>query len=145
MQLTTYPAFNFRTVIWTSSQTCIVNGPLPSHRWPVVSHTSRFLNVPFANLLCRSTKKRNERCPWICLVLSAMIQKSAIRMFIPRSFSHWSGERSLGTDPTRKRNDFRRQRTGRCRNDRKPSHRQLYHNFGNSLCANFKVECGGDY
>ena len=34
-------------------------------------------------------------------------KKSAIRMFIPRSFIHWSGESSYGTDPTRKRNGFR--------------------------------------
>ena len=58
-------------------------------RWPVVSPPSRF-----ANVLCRSAKKRNERCACICLVLSAMIQKSAIRLYIPPSFSHRSGESS---------------------------------------------------
>ena len=43
----------------------------------VVSPTSRFANVPFANVLCRFAKKRNERCACICFVCSAMIQKSA--------------------------------------------------------------------
>ena len=61
---------------------------------PVVSPTSRF-----ANVLCRSAKKRNERCACICFVLSARVQNSAMRMCIPRSFSHWSGEGSWGTDP----------------------------------------------
>ena len=42
----------------------------------VVSPTSRFANVPFANVSCRSAKKRNERCACICIVRSAMIQKS---------------------------------------------------------------------
>ena len=41
----------------------------------VVSPTSRFANVPFANVLCRSGKKRNERCACIYFVLSAMTQK----------------------------------------------------------------------
>ena len=62
--------------------------------WPVVPPTSRFTHVPFADVLCRSAEKRNERCACICFALSAMIQKSAIRMFIPRSFIHWSGESS---------------------------------------------------
>ena len=44
-----------------------------------VSPTSRF-----ADVLSRSAKKRNERCAYICLVLSAMIQKSALRV----CFSH---------------------------------------------------------
>ena len=48
--------------------------------------TSRFGNVPFANVSCRSAKKRNERCACICFVLSAMIQKSAIRKYILRFF-----------------------------------------------------------
>ena len=43
------------------------------------SPTSRF-----ADVLSRSAKKRNERCAYICLVLSAMIQKSALRV----CFSH---------------------------------------------------------
>ena len=41
----------------------------------------------FANVLCRSAKNRNERCAYICFVLSAKIQKSAIRTYISRSFS----------------------------------------------------------
>ena len=142
MQLTTYPAFNFLySYLNKFPETCIVNGPLPCHWWPVVSQTSCFLNVPFADVLCRSAKKRNERCPWICLVLSAMIQKSAIRMYVPSSFNHWPGESSWGSDPTRKRNNFRRQRTERWRNDSKA--KRLY--FGHSLLANLRVECGGDY
>ena len=32
------------------------------------SVTSRFANVPFANVLRRSTKKGNQRCACICLV-----------------------------------------------------------------------------
>ena len=36
----------------------------------MVSPTSRFTNVPFANVLCHSTKKRNERCACTCFVLS---------------------------------------------------------------------------
>ena len=48
----------------------------------VVSLTSRFANVPFANVLCRSAQRRNER-----FVLSTM-KKSAIRMYITRSISH---------------------------------------------------------
>ena len=36
----------------------------------VVSPTSRFANVPFANVLCRSAKGRNER-----FVLSTMKKK----------------------------------------------------------------------
>ena len=31
--------------------------------------------VPFADVLCRSAEKRNERCACICFALSAMIQK----------------------------------------------------------------------
>ena len=50
--------------------------------------TSRFANVPFANVLFWSAKKGNEGCTCICFVLSAMIQKSAIRKYIIRSFSH---------------------------------------------------------
>ena len=73
-----------------------------------VSPTSRF-----ANVWCCSAKKRNERCEYICFILSVMIQKSAIRMYIPLSFCHWSGESGWRTDPKRMRNDFRRQRTGR--------------------------------
>ena len=41
----------------------------------VVSPTSHFANVPFANVLCRSGKKRNERYACIYFVLSAMTQK----------------------------------------------------------------------
>ena len=87
------------------------NFPYVLWRRPVVSPTSRFANIPSANVLCRSTKKRNERCACICFILSAMIQKSGIRMYITRSFSHWSGESSYGTHPTH---------TTRRRNDRKP-------------------------
>ena len=54
--------------------------------------TSRFANVPFANALCRFAKKQNERCACICFVLSAMIQKSAIRMCIPRYQAKAVGE-----------------------------------------------------
>ena len=92
---------------------------MPLIWWPVVSPTpgSRFANVPFANVSCRSAKKRNERCACICFVLSVVIQKSAICMCIPLSFSHWSGESSWGTDPTRTRNDFRSWRAGRWRSD----------------------------
>ena len=77
----------------------------PSKHWPFffkkkelvclyVSPTpgSRFANVPFANVSFCSSKKRNERCAWICFVLSVTIQKSGIRMYILRSLSHWSGE-----------------------------------------------------
>ena len=81
---------------------------------------SRFANVPLANVLCRSAEKRNERCACICFVLTAMIQKSAIRTYIMRSFSQRSGESRQGADSTRKRIDFRSWRTGRWRNDRKP-------------------------
>ena len=63
-------------------------------RRPVVSPTSHFANIPSANVLCRSTKKRNERCACTCFILSAMIQKSGICMYITCSFSHWSGESS---------------------------------------------------
>ena len=73
----------------------------------VVSPTSPSANIPFVKVLCRSAKKRNAPCACVYFVLSAMIQKSAIRMYIPRSFSHSSGESNLGTDPTRTRNDFR--------------------------------------
>ena len=66
-----------------------------SGRWTVVSPTNRFASVPFANVLCRSTKKRNERCSCLCFVLSAMIQKSTIRMYIPRSFKHWSQAKAV--------------------------------------------------
>ena len=60
----------------------------------------------------------------IYLVLSAMIQKSEIRMYVPRSFSHLSGESSKGTDLTSKRNDLRLSEqdvgeTTRRQNDRK--------------------------
>ena len=34
-------------------------------------------SAQFASVLCRSAKKRNERCACICFVRSAMIQKSA--------------------------------------------------------------------
>ena len=39
--------------------------------------TGRFANVVvrFANVLCRSAKKRNEHCACICFALSAMIKK----------------------------------------------------------------------
>ena len=44
--------------------------------WPVVSPTSRFADVPFADVLCRSVKKRNERyATCICFVRSTMIEK----------------------------------------------------------------------
>ena len=43
--------------------------------WPVVSPKSRFANVPFADVLRRSVKKRNERYACICFVCSTMIEK----------------------------------------------------------------------
>ena len=53
------------------------------------STVSRFANVPFTNVLWCSAKKRNECCACIiCFILLAMIQKSAIHMYVPRSFSH---------------------------------------------------------
>ena len=109
---------NNRTVTGFASS-CPLSEPAVS-RWPVVSPTSPFAHVPFANVLCRSAKKRNERCACIRFVLSTMTQKSAIRMCIPRSFSYWSSESSEGTDPTLTRNDFKSLRTGRWWNDRKP-------------------------
>ena len=42
----------------------------------------------FANVLCRSAKKRSDRYACTFLVLVAMKQKGAIRMYMPRSFSH---------------------------------------------------------
>ena len=33
------------------------------------------------------TMERNDRNPIICFILSAAIQKSAIHMYVPRSFS----------------------------------------------------------
>ena len=42
----------------------------------VVSPTSRFANVPFASVSCRSAKNQNKRCARICFVRSAMIQKN---------------------------------------------------------------------
>ena len=65
----------------------------------------------FANVLCRSAKKRSDRCGCTYLVLAAVKQKGAIRMYMPRSFSHWSGESSYVTDPTRKRNETLANRT----------------------------------
>ena len=72
---------------WTGLNCCNM-----FERWPAVLPTSRL-----ANVLCRSAKKRNEHCTCIyntytihiciCFVLSATIQNSAIRMYIPRSFS----------------------------------------------------------
>lgn len=60
--------------------------------------TSRFANVQFAKILyyVLLLKRRNKRfaCTYIYLVLSAMIQKSEIHLYIPRSFSHLSGESS---------------------------------------------------
>ena len=61
--------------------------------------TGRFANVLFVNVLhCRSAKKRNERCVyWTCVVYcawklgfihSAIIQKKAIRMYIPGPLKH---------------------------------------------------------
>ena len=41
--------------------------------------TSRFANVPFANVLCCSAKKGNERCACICFVLSATDQEKAVK------------------------------------------------------------------
>ena len=66
--------------------------------WLVISPMSRF-----ANVLWHSAKKWNEcwTCTCICLVLSAMTEKSVLRMYIPHYFSRWSGEHSEGTDPTR--------------------------------------------
>ena len=55
------------------------------------SVTGRFANVPFANVLRRSTKKRNQRCACtgICLVpLSYDTKKCDAHVHIPRSFSH---------------------------------------------------------
>ena len=91
--------------------------------WPVVLPTpgSRFANVPFANVSFRSAKKRNERCAWICFVLSVVIQKSAICMCIPLSATDQAkavgeltqhvrettsevGEQDVG-ETTRRRND----------------------------------------
>ena len=42
----------------------------------------------FANVLCRSAKKRNDHRTCTYLVLAAVKQKGAIRMYTPRSFSH---------------------------------------------------------
>ena len=55
--------------------------------------TGRFANVLFVNVLhCRSAKKRNERCVYCAwklgFILSAIIQKKAIRMYIPGPFKH---------------------------------------------------------
>ena len=44
--------------------------------------TSCFAKVLFANVLCHSSKKLNERCACICFVLSAMIQKNVIRIYL---------------------------------------------------------------
>ena len=53
------------------------------------SVTGRFANVPFANVLRRSTKKGNQRCACICLVpLSHDTKKGDAHVHIPRSFSH---------------------------------------------------------
>ena len=51
--------------------------------------TGRFAKVPFANHLRRFAKKRNESCVYIFAhdTKKATIQKSAIRMYIPGSFS----------------------------------------------------------
>ena len=85
-----------KTAINISARGKMGRGKKPlSGRWTVVSPTNRFASVPFANVLCRSTKKRNERCSCLCFVLSAMIQKSAIRMYIPRSFKHWSQAKAV--------------------------------------------------
>ena len=97
-----------------------------SGRWTVVSPTNRFASVPFANVLCRSTKKRNERCSCLCFVLSAMIQKSTIGMYIPRYFKHWSqakAVRELTRQVSRTTSEVSEQdvgETNRRRNDRKP-------------------------
>ena len=65
-----------KTAINISARGKMGRGKKPlSGLWTVVSPTNRFAGVPFANVLCRSTKKRNERCSCLCFVLSAMIQK----------------------------------------------------------------------
>ena len=48
--------------------------------WPLkmteeLAVSSRFANVPFATILCRFAKKRNERCACTCFAPSAMIKK----------------------------------------------------------------------
>ena len=70
----------------------------------------------------------------VYLVLSATDQAKAVRE-VTQHVSETTSEDSE-QDVTE---------TTRRRNDRKPSHRHIYHNFGHSLLANFKVECGGDY
>ena len=52
-------------------------------------------------------KKWNERCPYTYLILSAMKQKNAIRMYTPVCFIHWSGKSSYGSNPTHRLNDLR--------------------------------------
>ena len=122
-----------KTAINISARGKMGRGKKPlSGRWTVVSPTNRFASVPFANVLCRSTKKRNERCSCLCFVLSAMIQKSAIRMYIPRSFKHWSqakAVRELTQQVSRKTSEVSEQdvgETNRRRNDRKPAWASLF-------------------
>ena len=76
----------------------------------------------FANVLCRSSKKRNERCACICFVVSAMIQNvryaciylvlsatyqaKAVEELTPHVYETTSqvGEEDVG-ETTRRRND----------------------------------------
>ena len=76
-----------KTAINISARGKMGRGKKPlSGRWTVVSPTNRFASVPFANVLCRSTEKRNERCSCLCFVLSAMIQKSTYDRHVYTSF-----------------------------------------------------------
>ena len=60
--------------------------------------TSRFANVPFANVLCCFAKKRNERCACICFVLSATDQEKAVKELTQHASESTSevGEQDVG-------------------------------------------------
>jgi len=82
------------------------------------------------------SQKRKKKVRYACiyLFLSATDQAKAVREVTQYVSETTSEDSEQDVAETTRR-----------RNDRKPSHRHLHHNFSHSLLAYFKVECGGDY